>query len=135
MNQALLVILGGGCGAVLREHFMLGVAGLPGGFPMPIFIANLVACFFIGVISAPTIEGSGISRGTKLFLVTGMMGGLSTFSSFIWGTHQMLAIPAEWLTAVLYLVFSMIFGFMLVRLGLRLGEGVMQSRLVTARRS
>lgn len=135
MNQALLVILGGGCGAVLREHLMLGVAGLPGGFPMPIFIANLVACFFIGVISAPTIEGSGISRGTKLFLVTGMMGGLSTFSSFIWGTHQMLAIPAEWLTAVLYLVFSMIFGFLLVRLGLRLGEGVMQSRLVTARRS
>ena len=61
---------------------------------MPILIANLVACFFIGVISAPTIEGSGISPGTKLFLVTGMMGGLSTFSSFIWGTHQMLAIPA-----------------------------------------
>ena len=45
MNQALLVILGGGCGAVLREHLMLGVAGLPGGFPMPIFIANLVGMF------------------------------------------------------------------------------------------
>ena len=135
MNQALLVILGGGCGAVLREHFMLGVAGLPGGFPMPIFIANLIACFFIGLISALTIEGTVIGPGVKLFLATGMMGGLSTFSSFIWGTYQMLAIPAEWLTAVLYLVFSMIFGFMLVRLGLRLGEGVMQSRLVTARRS
>ncbi len=56
MKQALLVILGGGCGAVLRELLMLGVAGLPGGFPMPIFIANLVASLFIGVISAPTIE-------------------------------------------------------------------------------
>src|SRR5689334_8483381 len=83
MNQAVLVILGGGCGAVLREHFMLGVAGLPGGFPMPIFIANLMACFFIGAISAPTIGGV-IGPGTKLFLATGMMGGLSTFSSFIW---------------------------------------------------
>jgi CrcB protein len=135
MNQALLVILGGGCGAVLREHFMLGVAGLPGGFPMPIFIANLIACFFIGVISAPTFEGSVIGPGTKLFLATGMMGGLSTFSSFIWGTHQMLAIPAEWSTAVLYLVGSMILGFMLARLGLRLGEGLLPSRLVTTRRS
>jgi CrcB protein len=135
MNQALLVILGGGCGAVLREHFMLGVAGLPGGFPMPIFIANLIACFFIGVISAPTFESSVIGPGTKLFLATGMMGGLSTFSSFIWGTHQMLAIPAEWSAAVLYLVGSMILGFMLARLGLRLGEGLLPSRLVTTRRS
>jgi CrcB protein len=132
MNQALLVILGGGCGAVLREHLMLGVVGLPGGFPMPIFIANLMACFFIGVISAPTME---IGPGTKLFLATGMMGGLSTFSSFIWGTHQMLVTPAEWSTAVLYLVVSMILGFMLVILGLRLGEGVMPSRLVRVRRS
>jgi len=134
MNQAVLVILGGGCGAVLREHFMLGVAGLPGGFPMPIFIANLMACFFIGAISAPTIGGV-IGPGTKLFLATGMMGGLSTFSSFIWGTHQMLAIPAEWSTAVLYLVGSMILGFMLARLGLRVGEGLLRSRLITARRS
>ena len=47
----------------------------------------------------------------------------------------MLAIPAERLPAVLYLVLSMVFGFMLVRLGLRLGEVVMQSRPVTARRS
>ena len=71
---------------------------------MPIFIANLIACFFIGVISALTTEGGVVSRGTKLFLATGMMGGLSTFSSFVWGTHQMLAIPAERLPAVLYLV-------------------------------
>jgi len=61
--------------------------------------------------------------------------GSSTCSSFVWGTDKMLAIPAERLPAVLYLVLSMVFGFMLVRLGLRLGEVVMQSRLVTARRS
>ena len=79
MKHALLVMLGGGCGAVLRELLMLGVDGLPGGFPMPIFIANLVACFFIGVISAPTIEGGAIGRGSKLFLATGVRGGLSTF--------------------------------------------------------
>jgi len=69
-----------------------------------------------------------------LFLTTGVMGGSSTCSSFVWGTDQMLAIPAERLPTVLYLVLSMVFGFMLVRLGLRLGEGVMQSRLVAARR-
>ena len=102
---------------------------------MPIFIANLVACFFIGVISAPTIEGGGVSRGTKLFLGTGVMGGLSTFSSFVWGTDKMLVIPAERLPTVLYLVLSMVLGFMVVRLGLRFGEGLMRSGLFTARRS
>jgi fluoride ion exporter CrcB/FEX len=70
-----------------------------------------------------------------LFLATRVLSGSSTCSSFAWGTDKMLAIPAERLPAVLYLVLSMVFGFMLVRLGLRLGEVVMQSRLVTARRS
>ncbi len=102
---------------------------------MPIFIANLVACFFVGVISALAIEGSVVGHGTKLFLTTGVISGLSTFSSLVWGTDRMLAIPAERLPAILYLVLSMVLGFMLVRLGLRLGEGMMQSRLVAARRS
>ena len=102
---------------------------------MPIFIANLMACFFIGVISALAIEGGVIGRGIKLFLATGVISGLSTFSSFVWGTDQMLAIPAERLPTILYLVLSMVLGFMLVRLGLRLGEGLMQSRLVAVRRS
>jgi CrcB protein len=102
---------------------------------MPIFIANLMACFFIGVISALAIEGGVVGRGTKLFLITGVISGLSTFSSFVWGTDQMLAIPAERLPTILYLVLNMVLGFMLVRLGWRLGEGLMQSRLVAVRRS
>jgi hypothetical protein len=47
----------------------------------------------------------------------------------------MLAIPAERLPTVLYLVLSMVLGFMLVRLGLSVGESLMQSRLFEARRS
>ena len=74
---------------------MLGVANLPGGFPMPIFVANMTAALLIGVLSALTITGGVIGSGGKLLLTTGIMGGLSTFSSFVWGTHQMLANPAE----------------------------------------
>ena len=102
---------------------------------MPIFIANLTACFFIGVISALAIEGGVVGHGTKLFLTTGVISGLSTFSSFVWGTDQMFAIPEERLSAILYFVLSMVLGFMLVRLGWRLGEGLLQWRLVVARRS
>ena len=70
------------------------------------------------------------ARG-KLLLTTGMMGGLSTFSSFVWGTDQMLANPAERVSAIVYLVLSMVGGFLLVEAGLWLG-GRLSSRAQAA---
>ena len=95
LNGGTLVLIGGGIGAAVRESLMLGVGNLPGGFPMPIFIANMTAALLIGVLSALTITGGVIDSGGKLLLTTGIMGGLSTFSSLVWGTHQMLANPVE----------------------------------------
>lgn len=117
----LLIILGGGLGAVLRECLMAGVAKLSGGFPMPIFIANMIACFLIGLVAALTVEGGVFNADARLFLNTGVMGGLSTFSSFVWGTDKMLIHPPDRLSAVIYLVGSMVLGFVLVGLGLNLG--------------
>ena len=121
LKDGILVFIGGGIGAAVRELLMLVVANLPGGFPMPIFIANMTAAFLIGVMSALTIPGGVIGTGGKLLLITGIMGGLSTFSSFVWATDQMLANPAEQASAIAYLVLSMVAGFLLVELGLWLG--------------
>ena len=60
LKDGILVLIGGGIGAVVRELLMLGVANLPGGFPMPIFIANMTAALLIGVLSALTITGGVI---------------------------------------------------------------------------
>ena len=60
------------------------------------------------------------------------MGGLSTFSSFVWGTHQMLANLAEQVSAIVYLVLSMVAGFLLVELGLWLGGRLMRSHMEAA---
>jgi CrcB protein len=125
LKHAILVFIGGGIGAAVRELLMLGVANLPGGFPMPIFIANMTSALLIGVFSALTITGGLIGSSGKLLLTTGIMGGLSTFSSFVWGTHQMLANPAEQVSAIVYLVLSMIAGFLLVESGLWLGSRLM----------
>jgi CrcB protein len=95
LKDGMLVLIGGGIGAAARELLMLGVANLPGGFPMPIFIANMTAALLIGVLSALTITGGVIGSGGKLLLTTGIMGGLSTFSSFVWATDQMLARSKE----------------------------------------
>ena len=45
--------------------------------------------------------------------MTGIMAGLSTFSSFVWATDQMLANPAEQASAIIYLVLSMVACFCL----------------------
>jgi CrcB protein len=127
LKNAMFVFLGGGIGAAVREALMAAVAALPGGFPMPIFIANMTASFLIGILSALTQRSGVIGSRGKLLLTTGVMGGLSTFSSFVWGTDQMLANPAERATAIVYLVLSMVAGFLLVEAGLWLG-GRLSSR-------
>ena len=132
LKDGILVLIGGGIGAAVRELLMLVVANLPGGFPMPIFIANMTAALLIGVLSALTITGGVIGSGGKLLLTTGIMGGLSTFSSFVWGTHQMLANPAEQASAIVYLVLSMVAGFLLVVSGLWLGGRLMRSHMEAA---
>ena len=121
LKDGILVFIGGGIGAAARELLMLVVVNLPGGFPMPIFIANMTAALLIGVLAALTIPGGVIGSRGKLLLTTGIMGGLSTFSSFIWATDQMLANHAEQGSAIVYLVLSIAAGFLLVESGLWLG--------------
>lgn len=119
--DTLAVLLGGALGAAWREALMIAVSDLPGGFPMPIFIANMTASLIIGLV-AGFAEVGGISRGwVKLFLMTGFCGGLSTFSSFIWGTEQMLGSGDERAVAIAYLVGSMLIGLVLAGLGFRAG--------------
>ena len=130
-EEVLAVLLGGGLGALSREALMLAVKDLPGGFPMPIFIANMTAALVIGLVAGYAAVGT-LSRGwLKLLLMTGLCGGLSTFSSFIWGTEQMLGDPTQRTTALLYLVGSMVGGLLLVWLGFRIGERVASGRRQT----
>ena len=127
-KKMILVLLGGGIGAVFREGLMTVVAPLPGGYPMPIFIANMLAAFLIGIVTGLAVDAGIIRPGAKLLIATGMMGGLSTFSSFIWGTEQMLMQPGERTTALVYLVLSLVLGFLLVEAGLWIGARLIRSR-------
>ena len=132
LKNGWLVFVGGGLGAAARELLMLMVATLPGGFPLPIFIANMTAAVLIGVVAALTIPGGVIGSGGGLLLTTGVMGGLSTYSSFVWATDQMLSRHGEQVSALLYLVLSMVGGLVLVQSGLSIGARL-RSRMQTVR--
>jgi fluoride exporter len=74
----LLVATGGAIGAVSRYGVsLLSLAWFGTGFPWGTLVVNLVGSFAIGVLA-----GQGIVGNARLFWVTGVLGGFTTFSAF-----------------------------------------------------
>ncbi len=82
MVEFLIVGLGGFIGSCLRFGVskLLSVANLD--FPLSTLIVNVLAGFIVGFITGLEAQAGALSPRRKLFLTTGMMGGLSTFSTF-----------------------------------------------------
>jgi fluoride exporter len=58
-------------------------------FPWATLIVNVVGCFFIMVVA--TVAASvTVSTNLRLFLTTGIMGGLTTYSTFDYETTRLL---------------------------------------------
>ncbi|MEO1552147.1 MAG: fluoride efflux transporter CrcB [Pseudomonadota bacterium] len=76
------VALGGALGASARFSIStaLGPAS-PAGFPVAILGINILGSFLIGVFAALLVS-KGAADPWKLFLVPGLLGGFTTFSTF-----------------------------------------------------
>lgn len=82
MNALLCVSAGAVVGASLRWGIGLWLNPLFSAFAFGTLIANLLGCFIIGVLFALFWQFPYVSQAWKLFLVTGFLGSLTTFSSF-----------------------------------------------------
>jgi len=121
INTVILVLVGGAVGAMLREFAMLAVPRLADGFPMDIFVANIVAAFLLGLVTA-LHSRKVLSDSVNAMLGTGVMGGLSTFSSFVYASVVLMAASTQSaLVAVVYVVASIVVGYLAVVAGLKLG--------------
>ncbi len=122
MKELVLVFIGGGTGSVLRflcskwfnplfEHFFLGT-----------FLANLISCILLGFLSYFVLAKTNLSFPVKSFLMIGVCGGFSTFSTF---TMEMVNLFKEGHSGygTLYLVSS------LVLCGLGLTAGIWLSKI------
>ena len=120
--EVMLVALGGGVGAVGRYLTALAAARLWGeSFPWGTMIANLAGCFTIGMVYAVGVEAGGISPRARLFLMTGLLGGLTTFSSFSLETTTLLMSGSSW-HSLLNLVANVGLGLILFSAGLLVGR-------------
>ncbi|GAB5095201.1 fluoride efflux transporter CrcB [Caballeronia sp. LP006] len=74
--------IGGGLGSLLRWALGLRLNGIFPNLPLGTFASNVIAGYIIGVAVATFARLPDISVEWRLFVTTGLMGGLSTFSTF-----------------------------------------------------
>ncbi|MBY5328077.1 fluoride efflux transporter CrcB [Rhizobium leguminosarum] len=83
MIQALLVAVGGAIGSLLRYYVGQWALRLMGpAFPWGTLAVNVVGCFVIGVFAELIARKFNASVELRLLLITGFLGGFTTFSAF-----------------------------------------------------
>lgn len=116
------VAVGGAFGAVARHLINISpLANTAGKFPLPTFVINVVGSFLIGLLFVIFGERMEVSENVRLAIFVGFLGAFTTFSTF---EMEIFALARDRLTmmAILYLVLSVVVGFVGVSAGVALGR-------------
>ena len=118
MHKVILVGLGGFIGAVLRYLISGGVQSLTQSvaFPHGTLAVNITGCFFIGICSHLVESQIGLTAETRLFLMVGLLGSFTTYSTFSNETVNLLQDQRLFL-ALLNIASHIILGLSAVLLG------------------
>jgi CrcB protein len=86
MRPFVLVAVGGALGASIRWGVGEVIERPPGSFPWATLLVNLVGCALIG------LAARHLARGSDRWMlgVTGLLGGLTTYSTFAAETRELL---------------------------------------------
>lgn len=121
-NRFALVFLGAGIGGVLRHAVNLVSGRLIGpDLPVGTLVINVVGSFAIGLIAGYLALRGHASPGLQLLVVTGIIGGFTTFSAFsleaalLWERGQAVTCIAYVLLSVLLSIAAVFAGLALIR--------------------
>lgn len=121
MTQMLLVALGGGAGALLRHLSGLAATRLLGpGFPWGTLFVNIAGSLAMGLLVVLLSERLG-GRALPPLLMTGLLGGFTTFSSFSLDAMSLYE-RGRLAAAAAYVGGSVVFAIAGLALGLWLGR-------------
>ena len=122
INGFALVFLGAGIGGVLRHAVNLVSGRLIGpNLPIGTLLINVVGSLTIGLIAGYLALRGHASQGFQLLVVTGIIGGFTTFSAFsleaalLWERGQAVTGIAYVLLSVLLSIAAVFAGLALIR--------------------
>lgn len=106
----LLIAVGGALGSTARYLFSTFVHRLtPTLFPVGTFAVNLAGCAAFGVIVGLAQERSLLRPEARAFLLIGVLGGFTTFSTFAFESFELLR-DGQFLWAALNIVGQVVAG-------------------------
>ena len=122
IKNILLIGLGGGLGSIARylcqKWFM---DHHPQAYPWGTFSVNIIGCFLIGVFWGLSFKSFADNESWKLFLMTGICGGFTTFSAF---TLESIGLIKEQRpgTFLLYIGGSVLIGLLATYAGMKISR-------------
>jgi fluoride exporter len=112
MKTWLIIGLGGGIGSVLRYLVQVLVTRhFASPFPAGTFLVNITGCLLIGVLYGLSARSEAFTLEWRLFLITGICGGYTTFSSFSLESINLLK-AGHYTYFILYASLSFVLGLL-----------------------
>lgn len=96
-----VVAVGGALGSLARWLLAEAFPHSPSQFPLSTFLANVAGSFLLGVVMVLVLEVWPPTRYVRPFWGVGVMGGFTTFSTFVFDAHALAGSGAA-VTAVAY---------------------------------
>lgn len=120
--QWVMIALGGALGSVARFAAVTYLTPLLNyRFPFGTFVVNILGSFLIGVAYVLLVEKATLSGEWRLFFMTGILGGFTTFSAFSLEMLQMWQ-EGRVLVSIIYALSSVVLGLLMAYVGMQLTQ-------------
>lgn len=123
MKNVLIVALGGSIGAVLRYLTLLATQFLKQktAIPLGTLLVNVLGCLIIGFLATLGTNSKWISPEARNFLIVGILGAYTTFSTFGYESVSLFQAGFKWQFAA-NITLQLVLGFAAVWVGSSLGR-------------
>ena len=135
-RRRLMAVLCGGFLGTVARYLLSGAiqAELGKGWPYDILFINLTGAFLLAFVTPLADATLLIGPTRRLFLTVGFLGAYTTFSSLELGDVLFFTVD-RWISAILYMVISVIGGGLIVLLGNWLGQWCIRKTSRSTQRS